>query len=78
MIASCWERISQALIDSFAIVVDEGGLTVDWHQSRNNLAPINIANALVSQAHTKYRDFAAEIAYYIVGNTSFQWSAWSW
>jgi len=46
MVACCWKGIGQALIDSFAIVVDDGGLAVDW-QCPTNLAPVDIANALM-------------------------------
>lgn len=38
MVACCWKGVRYALIDSLAIVVDSGGLAVDW-QGTTNFAP---------------------------------------
>ena len=46
MVARCRKGIGQALIDSFAVVLDEGGLAVDWRASADS-APVGVANALM-------------------------------
>jgi len=43
MVVCCWKGIGQALINSFAIVVDNRGLAVEW-QCPTNFAPISVVN----------------------------------
>jgi len=74
MVACGRKGTGQTLIDSLAIVADEGSLPMDWC-TPNNLAPVGIANALVSQAYPEYGDSPTQIAHHIVGNTSVQGSA---
>jgi len=78
MIATCWERILYTLIDSFAIVVDDRCLAVDWHRGSPDDTAISMANALVAEADTKNRDSAAEVAYYVVGNAGLKRSTRPW
>jgi hypothetical protein len=70
MVARCWEGIGQALIDGFAIVVDNGGLAMDW-QCPTDFAPIDVANALMSQAHSQQRDFPTKVLHCLVRDTCF-------
>jgi hypothetical protein len=71
MVACCRKGIGQALIDSLAIVMDSGGLAVDW-QAPSDLAPIGVADALMSQTHSQYRDFPAEVLDYLVRDARFK------
>src|SRR4030042_1846305 len=77
MIAGCWERIIYTLVDSFAILIDERSLAVGWYRGSPHSAAIYMTDALVPQTDTEDGDFAAEVKYYIVGNASLQWGAWS-
>jgi len=50
MIAGCRERVLYAMIDSFAIMVDERSLTMCWYRGSSHNAAIDVTDALVPQA----------------------------
>jgi hypothetical protein len=56
--------------------MDEGSLAMD-RQGPTNFAPIDVANALMPQAYTQYRDFAGKMPHYLVGDARFQGGAGS-
>ena len=70
MVTCCRKGIGQALVDSLAIVMDSGGLAVDGRTS-SNLAAVDRADALMSQAHSQYGDSPAEVPHYLVGDARF-------
>jgi hypothetical protein len=43
MLVHCWQGIGQALINSYAILVDNKGFAVDW-QCPTNFVPISVIN----------------------------------
>jgi hypothetical protein len=70
MVACRRKGIGQTLIDSFAVVMDSGGLAVD-RQAPSNLATVGVPNALMSQAHTQYRNFPTEVPHCLIGDACF-------
>lgn len=74
MIARCRKGIGQIPVDSLAIMVDEGGLGVDWPASAD-LAPVGVANALMPQAYAQNGDLPANLSHYVITNACLQRSA---
>src|SRR5262245_37777874 len=61
MVAGCFEGIGQATKDSLAVVMNGRGLAVHDPIIAHHLAAIDVADALVAQAHAQDRHCRREL-----------------
>ncbi len=78
VISRSYERVRQPGEESLVIVADFAGLSVHKSRRAENLASENLADALMAQADTHYRDFPVKMTDEITAQPGFVRRAWAW
>ena len=76
VVAGGFEGARQAGEDILAGVEDGGGLSVHEARGANDVAPVNLTDALVAEAHAEDGNFPAEMPNHIATDTGIGRSAW--